>query len=121
MKTAHDPRHLRRIALVQDLFSWQFHSKNTPKVKETSDILDELSQIDQTINKSAPDWPLTQINKVDLAILRLSVYEMMIKKNTPIKVIVDEAVELAKQFGADSSPSFINGVLGKVITTHHLS
>jgi len=71
--------------------------------------------IDAAIEKSAPERPLAQINKIDLAILRLAIYELTVEKNAPYKVIVDEAIELAKQYGADSSPAFTNGVLGKVI------
>jgi transcription antitermination protein NusB len=113
MKTAKDPRHRRRIKLMQELFETDFNSSIKPS-KEVQPILGDLKKIDATITKSAPLWPIKQINRIDLAILRLAVYELLLKK-TPQKVVIDEAVELAKEFGSDASPSFINGVLGKVL------
>lgn len=114
MKRHADPRHLHRIKLMQELFSWNFH----PKAKfsgEIKKIKAKLKKIDALIQKSAPDRPITQINKIDLAILRLSVFELIIEKSTPPKVVIDEAVELGKEFGSDSSPSFINGALGQLV------
>lgn len=114
MKTAKDPRHIERIKLVQALFPWQFRPKQKP-AKKIEKIVSELSQIDKLIANSAPDRPIQQINKIDLAILRLSIFELIIKEGIPPKVVVDEAVELGKKFGSESSASFINGVLGKII------
>ena len=120
MKTAKDPRHKKRIALMQALFTWQFsnshdslRAKNAPK--NIAPVVSNISEIDKLISLSAPGRPLDQINKIDLAILRLSVFELIIEKETPPKVVIDEAVELGKEFGSDSSSSFINGVLGKVV------
>jgi len=62
---------------------------------------------------SSPAWPIDKLNKIDLAILRLSIYELLIG-NIPPKVIIDEAVEIAKEYGSESSPSFVNGVLGTI-------
>ena len=59
-------------------------------------------------------FPISKIAKIDVAILRLAVYELIFEKNTPPKVIIDEAIELAKEYGSDSSPSFVNGVLGSI-------
>ena len=115
MKTSHDPRHRRRQNLVQELFSTQFHTQEvSPEARE---ILRNLTLIDEKIHKAAPDFPVDKINRVDLAILRLAIYELLIDKKTPQNVIIDEAVELAKEFANDTSPSFINGVLGN-ITNH---
>lgn len=114
MKTKHDPRHQRRIKLIQALFSWNFQPKKKPPAP-VSDIVKNLKKIDKLIAKSAPDRPIEQINKIDLAILRLSVFELIIKKGVPPKVVADEAVELGKEFGSDSSSAFINGALGKLI------
>lgn len=111
MKTAKDPRHLKRIALMQDLFTYSFTQKKTAS---TRPIILELKQIDKLISESAPDRPLDEINKIDLSILRLSVFELIISK-VPPKVAIDEAIELGKKFGSDSSAGFINGVLGKVV------
>lgn len=114
MKLRSDPRHLKRIKLMQMLFSWNFRPDKKP-FKEIVDIVSNLKQINELIASSAPDRPIKEINKIDLAILRLSVFELIIKKGVPPKVIVDEAIELGKEFGGDSSSSFINGALGKLI------
>lgn len=115
MKRKSDPRHLHRIKLMQELFSWNFHPKRVPLSEDLKKIKPKLKKIDGLIQKSAPDRPVTQINKIDLAILRLSTFELIIDRRTPPKVVIDEAVELGKEFGSDSSPSFINGALGKLI------
>lgn len=114
MKTAKDPRHIKRIKLMQALFPWQFRPKGRP-AKKIEKIVSKLSRIDKLIAKSAPDRPIQQINKVDLAILRLSIFELIMESKTPPKVVIDEAVELGKEFGSDSSAAFINGALGKLI------
>lgn len=75
--------------------------------------MEKLPQIDQEIQACAPEWPISQINRVDLAVLRLGVWELMEGEN-PYKVVIDEAVELAKEYGSENSPKFINGVLGAV-------
>lgn len=74
-----------------------------------------MAEIDEIIEKCASEWPISKINKIDLAILRLAIYELAFPTKTPPKVIIDEAVELAKEFGSENSPAFINGVLGTVI------
>ncbi|KKS13481.1 transcription antitermination factor NusB [Candidatus Daviesbacteria bacterium RIFOXYD1_FULL_41_10] len=113
MKKASDPRHIARIKIMQELFSHDFKPGRTSK--GAREVIVALPQIDQVVAKSAPEWPVAKINKVDLAILRLAIFELIIKKGEPFKVVVDEAVELAKEFGSDASPAFINGVLGNVI------
>lgn len=77
--------------------------------------------VDPEIVKAAPEWPLAKLNRIDLAILRLAVYELLVDKSQPYKVIIDEAVELAKEFGGPSSPEFINGVLGNICASNKLS
>lgn len=113
MKLRTDPRHLQRIKLMQTLFSWNFHQKRKPKA--ISEIIDNLPKIDKIIAQSAKDRPITEINRIDFAILRLAVFELIIKRSAPAKVVVDEAVELGKEFGSNSSGSFINGALGQII------
>ncbi len=113
MKSPHDPRHQKRKQLVEELFSREFHEQQVSKSAE--EILSHLAMIDEQIAKAAPEFPVIKINKVDLAILRLAVYELFIEKQTPPKVIIDEAVELAKEYGGDTSPAFINGALGKLV------
>lgn len=72
--------------------------------------------IDSHIQKAAPEYPIEKINRTDLAILRLAVYELLIEKKEPNNVIIDEAIELAKEFGGEASPAFINGALGKLLS-----
>ncbi|MBI2595842.1 transcription antitermination factor NusB [Candidatus Daviesbacteria bacterium] len=120
MKTSNDPRHLQRIKVMQELFAWNFKKNSAPGSETGKKIVSNLAQIDLLIQSSAPSWPLDKINRVDLAILRLAVYELMLDKKNPLKVIIDEAVELAKEFGGESSPSFINGALGKLITDNQI-
>ncbi|NCN59016.1 transcription antitermination factor NusB [Candidatus Roizmanbacteria bacterium CG22_combo_CG10-13_8_21_14_all_38_20] len=115
MKTEKDPRHIQRRRIVQDLFAYSFKKQRLLDTK-SKDIIAQLSEIDINISKAAPAWPINKISKIDLAILRLAVYELLLEKSAPSKVIIDEAIELAKEFGGDSSPAFVNGVLGKIIT-----
>lgn len=104
---------------MQALFAWDF-----PKDKQASpdiqEIINSLAEIDKNIELTAPERPLNQVNKLDLAILRLATFEVIIKKDVPPKVIIDEAVELAKEYGGESSPGFINGVLGKILQIQKL-
>lgn len=113
MKTAHDPRHRRRRDAVKDLFTETFNQRVSDPLALA--VLGRQEFIDGVIAKCAPQWPIGKLNRIDLAILRLAVYEMLVDKKEPVKVIIDEAVELAKEFGSESSPSFINGVLGAVV------
>lgn len=73
------------------------------------------ASIDSAIQTAAPEWSIEKIAKIDLAILRLAARELMVEKKEPPKVIIDEAVELAKAFGNDNSPKFVNGVLGTIL------
>lgn len=117
MKKGDDPRHKTRVDAVKALFETTFGQES--KTKESAlakATLEKRSQIDKTIEKSAPAWPIEQISPVDLSVLRLAIFELLYKEEKePYKVIVDEAVEIAKKYGDKSSPSFVNGVLGTVI------
>lgn len=84
--------------------------------KETKAILAQRARIDECIRIAAPQFPIDKINKADLAILRLAVHELIVEKKEPPKVIIDEAIELAKEFGGETSPAFINGALGNIIS-----
>ena len=77
-------------------------------------IAEKVCEIDAMINENATGWKTTRMNKVDLSILRLAVYEMKFDDDVPVKVAINEAVELAKRFSGDEGPAFINGVLGKL-------
>ncbi|MBQ2412014.1 MAG: transcription antitermination factor NusB [Anaerotignum sp.] len=81
-------------------------------LSEVEGVHEHMAEIDGLIEQSAKGWDLSRMNKVDLAILRLAVYEMKYGE-TPIGVAINEAVELAKKFSSDEAPAFINGVLGK--------
>lgn len=131
---AQDPRHHRRIALLQYLFAYTFangnytqadisktepfleslHLKKPISDTEISDIIKSIPEIDPSIQTAAPERPLHEINQVDLAILRLILFESN-TQTTPKKVLINEAVELAKAFGSENSPKFVNGVLGKLL------
>jgi N utilization substance protein B len=126
-------RHLSRTVAMQSLYEWDFYSKTT-SLKEITDrnvshfapgidddkfiydivngVEENVSTIDKVIISTATEWPLDQINPVDRNILRMGVYEMLYAKEVPPKVAINEAVELGKTFGGESSGKFINGVLG---------
>jgi len=74
-------------------------------------------EMDRLIGRYAPEWPVDQIAIVDRNILRMAIYEILYRADTPTKVAINEAVELAKEFGSDSSGRFVNGVLGSLVAT----
>lgn len=112
MKTVNDPRHKRRQGAVKALFAQSF-AKQDDLPELAKNVTKKLKHIDTRIKSAAPAWPIEKLNKVDLAILRLAVYELE-NEGTPPKVVIDEAVELAKEYGSENSPSFVNGVLGTI-------
>ena len=101
MKTSTDPRHKKRELKVAKLYASSFVPGFT-------------SPQDDVIAIAAPEWPLKNINRIDLAILRVATEELL-KGETPPKVVIDEAVEIGKKYGAESTASFINGVLGTIL------
>ncbi len=121
-----DSRHEERVKLMQLIFAHTFLDEDDQFVMVDSDdeqyadflveIKKELPEIDKILAIQAPERPLAEINKVDLAIMRLILFEAKYQK-TPPKVLVDEAVEIAKEYGTESSPKFVNGVLGKILFT----
>ncbi len=113
MKTPDDPRHIRRQHIIQELFKVEFHDQEIDA--EAKKVLDNRILIDEHIHQAAPEFPLDKINRIDLAILRLAVYELLIEKKEPPNVIIDEAIELAKEFSGETSPSFVNGALGNIV------
>jgi transcription antitermination protein NusB len=135
MKSKSDPRHAARKVVLASLFCWLFSEpeenscknlsvellelpeslrNNDLSNKITAGVKENIKEIDALIEKCAPDWPIDKISKVDLIILRIAIYELAFSKDTPQKVAIDEAVELAKEFGNDTSHKFVNGVLGTV-------
>ena len=131
-------RHLARSVAMQSLYEWDFKGRNNDllpvilehTIKEFGEGLDEpefiialvrgalehVDEIDRIIERAAPQWPLDQIAMVDRNVLRLGLYELMWgdREAVPPKVAINEAIELAKSFGGESSGRFINGVLGTV-------
>lgn len=77
-------------------------------------IKEHLEEIDALLNEKSKGWKTSRMSKVDLSILRLAVYEMKFDEDVPVKVAINEAVEIAKAFGGDTSASFVNGILGKI-------
>ncbi|MBI2356179.1 MAG: transcription antitermination factor NusB [Candidatus Doudnabacteria bacterium] len=126
-------RHLSRTIAMQSLYEWDFNDRAKPlsditqyNVKQFAPGLDDpafifnlikgveehMADIDKIIQETAPEWPLDQITVVDRNILRLGIYELLFAHEVPPKVAINEAVELGKAFGGESSGKFINGVLG---------
>jgi N utilization substance protein B len=126
-------RHLSRTVAMQSLFEWDFNNQQDDlnvivknHLKEHGSQVDDnafifelaegvqknLPAIDEIIVKHAPEWPIAQIPPVDRNVLRVGVYELMFLKQVPPKVAINEAVELGKTFGGESSGKFVNGVLG---------
>jgi N utilization substance protein B len=113
MKTSRDPRHQKRRNTVQKLFAYSFNPNQ--KDADIHAVLDKLPEIDSKIVLAAPEWPLDKIARIDLAVLRNAIFELIKESPEPTKVIIDEAVEISKEFGNDKSSSFINGVLGTIV------
>ncbi len=129
-------RHLARTIAMQTLYLWDFNGRKDRDlsdvmktnlkefapgfddesfIKETVDgVLKNLNNIDAYIAKYAPEWPIDQITIVDRNILRLGIYEMLYNKEIPERVAINEAIEIAKTYGGESSGKFINGVLGAI-------
>lgn len=115
-----DPRHKRRVGLVQQLYSHSFDPtfvflNQKDDTQTLNDIVSHIPELDTFITEHAPKYPIDQIAKTDLAILRLSIYELMFEKKEPSKVVINEAVELAKEMGSDRSYAFVNAVLGAIV------
>ena len=80
-------------------------------------VMENYQRLDEVIRKNAPAWPLEQVAAVDRNILRLAIYEVVIDNRVPMRAAINEAIELAKEFGGEASPKFVNGVLGSVAAT----
>jgi N utilization substance protein B len=131
-------RHLSRSIVMQSLYEWDFYGQKPNDLKNITDrnikefgpglesvdfiwklvdgVTSHLPQLNQIIEKTAPEWPLEQITIIDRNVLRIGLYELLFedKSEVPPKVAINEAIELAKNFGGESSGKFINGVLGTV-------
>ena len=113
MKSKNDPRHQKRIKSIQSLFAWGINHQTDDS--SLLPLISEIKKIDNLISTAAPKWPLDQVNKVELAILRYSIWELTNKSETPPRVIIDEAIEIGKEFGDAKSSPFINAVLGNIL------
>ena len=131
-------RHLARSLVMQTLFEWDFNNKNNnslPNIIERNlkefgyglneeidfiknmvdGVAKNIEEIDELIQKFAPQWPIDQITIIDRNVLRIGVYELKFRnEGVPPKVAINEAIELAKNFGGPSSGKFVNGVLGAI-------
>lgn len=130
-------RHLSRSIAMQSLYEWDFYDKKPnlkgivkknikefgPGLEDTKfvwqlidGVVNHLGEIDGIIEKAAPEWPINQINIIDRNVLRIGLLELLYakKEEVPPKVAINEAIELAKSFGGESSGRFVNGVLGTV-------
>jgi len=83
-------------------------------------VTTDIARLDKLIERYAPEWPVEQIAIIDRNILRIAIYEVLESDGTPLKVAINEAVELAKQFGSDSSGRFVNGVLGSLVAKEEI-
>jgi len=109
----HEPEKVLNRLLAEERLS----EGNSAFVYEiVTGVLENVKEIDRDIQTFAPAWPVDQIPVIDRNILRLAIFEILIDNKVPVKVAINEAVELAKTFGADNSSKFVNGVLGSVST-----
>lgn len=126
-------RHLSRAIAMQTLYEWDFRGqadpgtiakRNIDAYEDDADpayvdrivdgVVKNVTEIDQQITKVAPEWPIDQIASIDKAILRVAIFELLYDTDVPPKVVINEAVELGKTFGSDSTSRFVNGVLGTI-------
>jgi len=133
-------RHLGRIIALQTLYEQDFRREAGDKAFKLDDVLkrniaryqtmvDDVAfierlvhgvteheqKLDEVLQPVAPEWPIAQIARMDRAVLHIGLYELLYESDVPPKVVINEAVELAKAFGGDNSSKFINGVLGTVL------
>jgi N utilization substance protein B len=136
-------RHLGRIIALQTLYEEEFRTECQDNdfelgevlarnIRRYRDMVDDqafiedlvrgvyakVSELDAILQPIAPEWPIDQIARMDRIILRMGAYELIFGKGVPPKVVINEAVELAKSFGGENSSKFINGVLGTVLREH---
>lgn len=108
-------RHEAEAVVSRLLAEEELSEGNNAFVRElVNQVVRNKENLDRNIQRFAPAWPIGQIPVIDRNILRLAIFEVLFDNKVSIKVAINEAVELAKKFGSDSSPKFINGVLGSV-------
>ena len=110
----HDAQELtEQLELLNDELGNPSDSERAYIDSKSNDIIAHIDEIDAQINEKSTGWKTQRMAKVDLAIIRLAVYEITSEEDIPTKVSINEAVELAKKYGSDESPAFVNGVLAK--------
>ena len=102
-----------QIALFEDELAALNESDMTYIKGKCSAIFEKLDELDAAVNEVSTGWKTSRMGKVDLSIIRLALYEIKYEEDIPLKVSINEAVELAKKYGTDDSPSFVNGILAK--------
>ncbi|MBU2541987.1 transcription antitermination factor NusB [Patescibacteria group bacterium] len=130
-------RHLARTIILQALYQWDFRGQPSPAIstiieqnlaefgvgveneqeyieKTINAIIENLPKIDKVITDYATNWPMDQINLIDRNILRIGIYELLLNDEIPAKVAINEAIEIAKTYGGQSSGKFVNGILGAI-------
>ncbi len=130
-------RHLARTIILQTLYQWDFRGQPSSAIpaiieqnlaefgvgvedeqkyieKTVDDAIKNLSKIDKVIADYATNWPIDQINLIDRNILRIGIYELLLNDEIPAKVAINEAIEIAKTYGGQSSGKFVNGILGAI-------
>lgn len=130
-------RHLARTIILQALYQWDFRGQPSPAIstiieqnlaefgvgveneqeyieKTINAIIENLPKIDKVITDYATNWPMDQINLIDKNILRIGIYELLLNDEIPAKVAINEAIEIAKAYGGQSSGKFVNGILGAI-------
>ena len=128
-------RRRSRIAALQTLYEWEYAANSPEQILErtlqgkeltgqasefatrlVNGVIENKQELDDTISRLAPAFPINQMAAMDRNILRIALFEVLIDMSVPTKAAINEAVELAKDFGSDTSPRFINGVLGSAIS-----
>ncbi len=128
-------RRRSRIAALQTLYEWEYAANSPEQILERTlqgkelsgkssefaanlvkGVIENREKLDDTISRLAPAFPVKQMGAMDRNILRIALFEILIDRSVPAKAAINEAVELAKDFGSDASPRFINGVLGSAIS-----
>ncbi len=117
-----DIRHQKRTTIIQELYAHSFvpHEDARKFDPKTQEVIKHAKKLNEEIEKFASKFPIDKIARVDVAILQLAIYELLIEKKEPPKVIINEAVELAKELGSEKSYAFINAILGKIYEENKL-
>ena len=110
----HDDKELpEQLILFEDEVEPISEDEKIYMTNKYKDIYTHIEELDAAINEASKGWKTTRMGKVDLTLIRLAVYEIRFEEEIPVKVSINEAIELAKKYGTDDSPAFVNGILAK--------